>query len=356
MWDFKKLNQVYDSIEDEQSKNIFNARLQYAVTGNINYFYEFINTLNPEYFGIDIQDILNEYRGQEIILYGAGRDGKYNYDVIQHSELKGKIKYFCDSDENKVGNTYCGIPIYDIYYLKKMYTDELIIVSTKIYGAEIYSLLSRLGLPQKNIYLPSYGRMLASMGKQYFDVFEPNEHEVFVDAGCYDGHSTIRFSEWCKGKYDKVYAFEPIPNLAKICKRNFEKYKVNDVVFIEKATGCEESHVMFKDDINNAIFGSGSIVTGNSGIDVEQTTIDSVLNGNRATFLKFDVEGAELASLKGAEQTIKTYKPRLAISIYHKPEDIVEIPIYLKECVSEYKFVIRHYSSDEWETILYAYV
>lgn len=356
MWDFKKLNLVYDSMVDEQSKNIFDARLQYAVTGDRVSFYEFLNTLNPEYYGIDIQHILNGYKGQEIILYGAGRDGKHNYDVIQHSVLKGKIKYFCDSDEKRVGNTYCGIPIYDIYYLKKKYENEIIIVSSARYGAEIYSLLARLGLPQKNIYLPSYGRLFAAMGKQYFDVFQPNEHEVFVDAGCYDGYSSIQFSGWCQGKYDKIYAFEPIPNLVKICKKNLKEYKVHDVVFIEKATGCSESHITFNDDINNAIFGASSTTTGYSGIDVEQTTIDSVLNGNRATFLKFDVEGAELASLKGAEQTIKTYKPRLAISIYHKPEDIVEIPIYLKECVSEYKFVIRHYSSDEWETILYAYV
>ena len=48
-------------------------------------------------------------------------------------------------------------------------------------------------------------------------------------------------------------------------------------------------------------------------------------------------------------------KPRLAICIYHKPEDIIELPLYLLKLVPEYKFYIRHYCSNMWETVLYAY-
>ncbi len=78
------------------------------------------------------------------------------------------------------------------------------------------------------------------------------------------------------------------------------------------------------------------------------------MGGERATFIKLDVEGAELETLKGAERTIKEYKPRLAISIYHKPSDIYEIPELLMEYRSDYKFYIRHYTSYVWETVLYA--
>ncbi|MFI3174418.1 MAG: FkbM family methyltransferase [Bacillota bacterium] len=67
-----------------------------------------------------------------------------------------------------------------------------------------------------------------------------------------------------------------------------------------------------------------------------------------------DIEGAELVALQGGEQTIKKYKPKLAICIYHKPEDVIELFAYIKNLVPEYKFYIRHYSNTQTETVLYA--
>ena len=67
-----------------------------------------------------------------------------------------------------------------------------------------------------------------------------------------------------------------------------------------------------------------------------------------------DVEGAELESLKGAQKVIQRDKPKLAICIYHKPEDMVEIPLYIKELIPEYKLYIRHHSNYIFETVLYA--
>jgi hypothetical protein len=86
------------------------------------------------------------------------------------------------------------------------------------------------------------------------------------------------------------------------------------------------------------------------------TTIDELLKGGPATFIKMDIEGAELVALKGAKQTIKKYKPKLAVCVYHKPLDIVEIPLYLKKLVPEYKLFLRHYSDFGFDTIRYAVV
>ena len=67
-----------------------------------------------------------------------------------------------------------------------------------------------------------------------------------------------------------------------------------------------------------------------------------------------DIEGTEMEALKGAEYIIKKYKPKLAISIYHKPEDIVEIPKYILNINPDYKLYLRHYSDNAGETVLYA--
>jgi len=68
-----------------------------------------------------------------------------------------------------------------------------------------------------------------------------------------------------------------------------------------------------------------------------------------------DVEGAEREALKGSEETIRKHRPRLAISIYHKPDDILKIPEYLLDLIPDYQFAIRHYSSNQTETVLYAW-
>lgn len=66
-----------------------------------------------------------------------------------------------------------------------------------------------------------------------------------------------------------------------------------------------------------------------------------------------DIEGAEINALKGAEKTIKGYKPKLAICVYHKKEDIWEIPKLILSYVPEYKLYLRHYSPFKDETVLY---
>ena len=79
----------------------------------------------------------------------------------------------------------------------------------------------------------------------------------------------------------------------------------------------------------------------------EVRKLDDVLKGERVTFIKMDIEGSELAALKGAANT-------LAICIYHSPQDMLKIPIYIKSLVPEYKIYIRHYTDMMLETVCYA--
>lgn len=84
-------------------------------------------------------------------------------------------------------------------------------------------------------------------------------------------------------------------------------------------------------------------------------SVDNVLQGNKATFIKMDIEGAELKALEGAADTIRRWKPLLAISLYHKPEDLLTIPQYIRSLNAEYTFYLRgHHPELAIELVLYA--
>lgn len=100
--------------------------------------------------------------------------------------------------------------------------------------------------------------------------------------------------------------------------------------------------------------------SGVSKIDENGTlTIDADCIDNRcpdATFIKMDIEGAEIDALYGAKETILRNRPKLAICIYHSNEHLYEIPLLIHELVPEYKLSIRHHSYGESESVVYAWV
>lgn len=83
-------------------------------------------------------------------------------------------------------------------------------------------------------------------------------------------------------------------------------------------------------------------------------TIDEIVKSRKVTFIKMDIEGAELKALYGAANTIKTWHPKLAVCVYHKPEDLITIPQYIKSIYPMYRLYLRSYSPSGVETVLYA--
>ena len=98
---------------------------------------------------------------------------------------------------------------------------------------------------------------------------------------------------------------------------------------------------------------SSSTNTNDSKNRVSITTIDEEVKDN-VTFIKMDIEGMELEALKGAEETIRRCKPKLAICAYHKKEDLIEIPQYIKSIRPDYKLYLRAHEPTLSELVLYA--
>ena len=82
-------------------------------------------------------------------------------------------------------------------------------------------------------------------------------------------------------------------------------------------------------------------------------TIDLICKNFIPTHIKMDIEGAEMSALVGARETLLSHRPRLAISLYHLPYDVIRIPIHLMSLLHNYAWFIRCYGAHGYDTILY---
>ncbi|MDR1379524.1 MAG: FkbM family methyltransferase [Synergistaceae bacterium] len=192
---------------------------------------------------------------------------------------------------------------------------------------------------------------------QYFDekIITPRlaSDEVFIDGGCLD----FEISEILLKKapsVKKIYAFEPERSAIDCIKRNALKCGCDCVDIQEAAVWSSNATLKF---ITSEVNKSRSRLGDEGTVEIKARSIDSVVAPeDKVTFIKFDIEGAELEGLKGATETIKRDKPKLAICIYHKPNDYYEIGEYIKSLVPEYKAYIRHYYCMAAETVLYCVI
>lgn len=226
----------------------------------------------------------------------------------------------------------------------KNYKDYLIVIGTCTYGEEVYRQLVRGGIDEKNILQPKSELFSEFRGNQYFDVFLPKKEEIFLDAGSFDGQTAAGFLEWAGERGKKIYAFEPLEEMRDI----IQKRRLPKTEILNYAVWDKKEQLFFTEN------SAGSFVNCDGTIEVQGMDIDSALQGAEVTFIKMDVEGSELKALAGARNTIRNYRPRLAICIYHKPSDVWEIPSYILRLVPEYRLYIRHYTMDVQETVLYA--
>ncbi|SFG75552.1 methyltransferase, FkbM family [Lachnospiraceae bacterium C7] len=191
---------------------------------------------------------------------------------------------------------------------------------------------------------------------QYFDneIIKFSKNEALIDAGAYNGDTAKKFVEILKSNgiesYDAIYSFEP--NLENY--KELSEVKIKNLYIYNMALSNQKNHVLFLENIK----GKSACVSKNKKENIENgiecDSLDNVLHGKKITFIKMDIEGFELEALKGAKEIIKTQRPKLAICIYHKREDLWEIPNYIMSIVDGYEFYIRAYEDTATELVLYA--
>lgn len=336
--DCKKL---YHNLGDELSQILFLDRLLYSVTEEYKYIYRLIEDSMPE-----LDDVIkNLDDNREIIVYGAGINcDTALYFLRKHGK---KIAYICDRNTALQGTVYQGILIISVEELLMKHQDANILISTTRYLDEVRNFLIEHFSKEQIISLANE-KVMKKIKMQYFDdCISLNDGEIFVDGGCYDFETSKILMTQCKPQI--VYAFEPEAANYSSIKETIKSYSQCEVQLINRGLWDKSDvlHFVANKDCSQIAACGDEIV--------EVVALDEVISGN-VTFIKMDIEGAEMNALKGAQQIIKKYKPKLAICIYHKQEDVIDILEYIKAMVPEYKLYIRHHSINFSETVVYAVV
>jgi FkbM family methyltransferase len=190
--------------------------------------------------------------------------------------------------------------------------------------------------------------------ESYFpeSIFSLSRNELFVDCGAYDGDTLRAFIRRQGSNFTHVEAFEPDPaNYAKLtqCVSTLDRSLQTKITLHNLAVGASRTHARFGRSGTD-----GAAVTGNGEVLVEAVPLDEMFDGRHPTFLKMDIEGAEHEALAGARLTIETHYPVLAVCVYHKPDDLWRLPLFMHSLYPDYRFFLRAHEADGWQTVCYA--
>jgi len=352
MGEIADLLRVYEMLEDKTSRDIYRMRLNWMLSKDDSFITEILKKYMPV-LAPSMRTVLTDSMDdvppdKPVILYGAGSRA-VELQHLWREKMGGRVIGFCDRDVRKQKEGYMGYPVMAPEALAAYRPVSIVILSCR-YEREIRTDLHIAGFCDDEIY--SIPAAYQESESQYFDdelIRYEKEGEIFVDAGCFDLGTVRAMKRKCRVK--KVYAFEPDPENYLDCMAIKEKLGFVEVELFPYGTWCECAELSFRTS------GSGShIEEGGAGHStVKVCSIDSVIpEWEKVTYIKMDVEGAELRSLEGAKRTILRNKPKLAVCIYHRPEDMVAIPLYIKSLVPDYRIYVRHYANDATETVLYA--
>lgn len=181
------------------------------------------------------------------------------------------------------------------------------------------------------------------------EFMEWGEYECYVDCGAYTGDSLEEFMNKMPSRIVKAFTAYALEPDEENFKRLNSKYSYdNRIQCLCLGTYSKKGQLSFSN-------GEGELSAisnfGESIIEVD--SIDNILGNEKATFIKMDIEGSELEALKGAREQITRYTPRLAICVYHRKEDLYEIPRLIMDYNPGYRFYLRIHQSMPTELTLF---
>lgn len=185
---------------------------------------------------------------------------------------------------------------------------------------------------------------------QYFppDVPLTREPLRLVDGGAFTGDvwpalraSGHSLAEW--------YAFEPDPaNFATLVATARDAGVAHSALF-PCGLGARAEQIRFA-----AGEAAGSHAAASGDTVVQIVALDEVLPGLSPNYVKLDIEGAERDAITGMRATLERARPTIAMSIYHRPEDLWELPLLIHALLPDARLFMRQHGYNGFDTVLYA--
>ncbi len=168
--------------------------------------------------------------------------------------------------------------------------------------------------------------------------------DVYVDLGAYDGDTVLEWHHLFP-EHGKIFAMEPNPKTFQKLLENTKE--IPDIKPLPFAAWNQNETLLF-----NGKSGRSAALSEEGKLRVEARRTDLLCQC--ADFIKFDVEGAEREAIEGAENLIRSHRPSLCISAYHRTEDLFAIPLQVKKILPEYRVYLRHTPYiPAWDTHFY---
>lgn len=350
---------------------------------------------------VRIPDMLLESKNSSqliLVLFGVGIYGEIALQYFRKNNVK--VFCYCDNEEEKQDKIVDGLRVVtpnELYDLN----NPIIVITSKHYTREISQQLGEMKLNHISFDAYFVKTMIVQLKKVYFELldeirseevfimilksmitgereycsyvmednafwaipqFKNTGNEVFIDAGAYVGDTLEQFVWNNIGAFHKIYAFEPGERQYKAMlirvNRLVNEWAIDKdkIVCVKAGLGEDDSMLTYTNNDKTPLGSTFVSCDNKHNAKVKVYALDKFLEDERITLIKADIEGFEMEMLRGARNSIKKWRPKLAISIYHKPEDLFTIPTFIHSLVPEYKMAIRHHASTLVDTVLYCWI
>lgn len=177
--------------------------------------------------------------------------------------------------------------------------------------------------------------------------------DVVLDCGACWGDTTLWYAAGV-GPEGRVFAFEFVPENLAILEQNrqLNPALADRIQIVPRPVGARSGEAL-----RFQAKGPGSHESADGEVVAETIAIDDLVRDGvvpRVDLIKFDVEGAEAGALRGAAETIRRFRPRLAVSVYHRPGDWWELARLVRSLDPGYRLFMDHHTIYGEETMLYA--
>lgn len=367
---YPQLCAIYNALQDDLSRTLFWGRVQYSLSHKLTGVYKAMicndnmkwlktkKTYAETRYGLPgLWEVIKENQPEQnnkFFLMAFDEEwNEYEWVLDRFLEAMSDMKIVFSGcvmpHAKELPKVYKGIPcISEVMFMNSIDETTKVVIGIPGWCMEIRGIVEKYANIAEKLY-----PIADTANPQYMemDFWTPQKNEIFVDVGVYNLQNSVDFVQWAKNGFEKIYAFEPDPKGYEVATKRIRELAIfdNKIELINKGLSAKNGTLKFPAEYK----GSGK--NGGEFIEVEVVSLDSYLQGKAVTFVKMDVEGAEMDVLLGMQQTIALHKPKMAVCVYHKYQDIFEIASYLLSIVPQYKLYLRHYNSNETECVLFAY-